>query len=33
MLKASIDRQRESLPHGDKVNLGTGALDPNNEEK
>lgn len=33
LLKASIDRQRASLPHGDKVDLGTGALNPNNEEK
>jgi NADH-quinone oxidoreductase subunit G len=33
LLKASIDRQRAALPHGDKVDLGTGALNPNNEEK
>jgi NADH-quinone oxidoreductase subunit G len=30
-LKADIDRQRKSLPHGDKVTLGHGALDPNNQ--
>jgi NADH-quinone oxidoreductase subunit G len=29
-LKATIDRQRKALPHGHKVNLGQGALDPNN---
>jgi NADH-quinone oxidoreductase subunit G len=33
LLKASIDRQRAALPHGEKVDLGTGALNPNNEEK
>lgn len=32
-LKASIDRQKEALPHGEKVTLGHGALDPNNESK
>jgi hypothetical protein len=30
-LKADIDRQRKALPHGDKVTLGHGALDPNNQ--
>jgi NADH-quinone oxidoreductase subunit G len=30
-LKDDIDRQRKSLPHGDKVTLGHGALDPNNQ--
>lgn len=30
-LKADIDRQRTSLPHGQKVTLGHGALDPNNQ--
>jgi NADH-quinone oxidoreductase subunit G len=30
-LKADIDRQRKALPHGEKVNLGHGALDPNNQ--
>ncbi len=30
-LKADIDRQRNSLPHGIKVTLGDGALDPNNQ--
>ncbi len=30
-LKADIDRQRKSLPHGSKVNAGQGALDPNNQ--
>ena len=30
-LKADIDRQRKSLPHGSKVIAGTGALDPNNQ--
>jgi NADH-quinone oxidoreductase subunit G len=30
-LKADIDRQRNALPHGDKVTLGHGALDPNNQ--
>jgi len=30
-LKEDIDRQRKSLPHGDKVTLGHGALDPNNQ--
>jgi len=30
-LKTDIDRQRKSLPHGDKVTLGHGALDPNNQ--
>lgn len=29
-LKATVDRQRKALPHGQKVNLGQGALDPNN---
>jgi NADH-quinone oxidoreductase subunit G len=29
-LKATIDRQRKGLPHGSKVDLGHGALDPNN---
>ncbi|MFN8775614.1 MAG: 2Fe-2S iron-sulfur cluster-binding protein [Flavobacteriales bacterium] len=29
-LKASIERQKKSLPHGTKVGLGQGALDPNN---
>jgi NADH-quinone oxidoreductase subunit G len=32
-LKATIDRQKEALPHGEKVTLGHGALDPNNESK
>lgn len=30
VLKATIDRQRAALPHGEKVTLGHGALDPNN---
>ena len=30
-LKADIDRQRKALPHGNKVTLGQGALDPNNQ--
>lgn len=30
-LKADIERQRKSLPHGTKVIAGTGALDPNNQ--
>lgn len=30
-LKADIDRQRKALPHGQKVTLGQGALDPNNQ--
>jgi NADH-quinone oxidoreductase subunit G len=30
-LKTDIDRQRKALPHGDKVTLGQGALDPNNQ--
>lgn len=30
VLKASLDRQQQALPHGDKVGLGKGALDPNN---
>jgi hypothetical protein len=30
VLKATIDRQKKALPHGEKVNLGQGALDPNN---
>jgi len=30
-LKADIDRQRKSLPHGTKVTAGSGALDPNNQ--
>jgi NADH-quinone oxidoreductase subunit G len=30
-LKTDIERQRKSLPHGDKVTLGHGALDPNNQ--
>jgi NADH-quinone oxidoreductase subunit G len=30
-LKEDIDRQRNSLPHGQKVTLGHGALDPNNQ--
>jgi NADH-quinone oxidoreductase subunit G len=29
-LKATIDRQRKAIPHGNKVTLGHGALDPNN---
>ncbi|MFN8698505.1 MAG: 2Fe-2S iron-sulfur cluster-binding protein [Flavobacteriales bacterium] len=29
-LKASIERQKKALPHGTKVTLGHGALDPNN---
>lgn len=29
-LKASIERQKKALPHGNKVSLGHGALDPNN---
>jgi NADH-quinone oxidoreductase subunit G len=29
-LKATIDRQRKGLPHGNKTTLGHGALDPNN---
>ncbi|MFM7309721.1 MAG: 2Fe-2S iron-sulfur cluster-binding protein [Flavobacteriales bacterium] len=33
ILKATIDRQRKSLPHGVKVTLGEGALDPNNQKK
>jgi NADH-quinone oxidoreductase subunit G len=32
-LKASIEKQRAALPHGEKVTLGHGALDPNNENK
>ncbi|MEY4330608.1 MAG: hypothetical protein RL609_1356 [Bacteroidota bacterium] len=32
-LKVSIDRQKAALPHGEKVDLGYGALDPNNEIK
>lgn len=32
-LKATIDRQKDALPHGEKVTLGHGALDPNNESK
>jgi NADH-quinone oxidoreductase subunit G len=32
-LKATVDKQRAALPHGEKVNLGQGALDPNNESK
>lgn len=31
VLKATIDRQKKALPHGTKVGLGTGALDPNNQ--
>jgi len=30
-LRTAIERQRKSLPHGDKVTLGHGALDPNNQ--
>jgi NADH-quinone oxidoreductase subunit G len=30
-LKADVDRQRNALPHGNKVTLGHGALDPNNQ--
>lgn len=30
-LKASIDRQKNAIPHGEKVTLGHGALDPNNQ--
>ena len=30
-LKTDIDRQRKAQPHGDKVTLGQGALDPNNQ--
>jgi NADH-quinone oxidoreductase subunit G len=30
-LKNSIERQKKSLPHGTKVELGSGALDPNNQ--
>jgi len=30
-LKADVDRQRKALPHGAKVNAGSGALDPNNQ--
>lgn len=30
VLKATIDRQKNALPHGEKVTLGHGALDPNN---
>jgi NADH-quinone oxidoreductase subunit G len=30
-LKTDIDRQRKSLPHGEKVTAGHGALDPNNQ--
>jgi NADH-quinone oxidoreductase subunit G len=30
-LKTDIERQRKSLPHGDKVTLGHGALNPNNQ--
>ena len=33
ILKSTIDRQRKSLPHGVKVTLGEGALDPNNQKK
>jgi NADH-quinone oxidoreductase subunit G len=33
VLKSTIDRQRKSLPHGVKVTLGEGALDPNNQKK
>jgi len=29
-LKATIERQKKALPHGAKVTLGHGALDPNN---
>jgi hypothetical protein len=29
-LKATVDKQRKAIPHGDKVTLGHGALDPNN---
>jgi NADH-quinone oxidoreductase subunit G len=30
ILKANIERQKKALPHGEKVKLGQGALDPNN---
>ncbi len=30
-LKTDIERQRMALPHGQKVTLGHGALDPNNQ--
>ena len=30
-LKVDIDRQRSAQPHGNKVTLGHGALDPNNQ--
>lgn len=30
-LKNTIDRQKKALPHGTKVELGSGALDPNNQ--
>ncbi|MFM1999674.1 MAG: hypothetical protein RL204_1621 [Bacteroidota bacterium] len=30
VMKATIDRQRAALPHGEKTTLGHGALDPNN---
>jgi NADH-quinone oxidoreductase subunit G len=30
-LKADLDRQRKAVPHGQKVTLGQGALDPNNQ--
>jgi NADH-quinone oxidoreductase subunit G len=30
-LKNTIERQKKSLPHGTKVELGSGALDPNNQ--
>ncbi len=30
VLKATVDRQQLALPHGEKVGLGKGALDPNN---
>lgn len=30
-LKTDIERQRKALPHGNKVTLGQGALDPNNQ--
>jgi len=32
-LKSTLDRQKKALPHGTKVGLGHGALDPNNESK
>jgi NADH-quinone oxidoreductase subunit G len=32
-LKSTLDRQKDALPHGEKVTLGHGALDPNNESK